>query len=81
MSEIEYNRLKWQCRRGMLELDVILNEYLERVWTSMDDEEMQTFYKLLKYTDQQLQGWLCDGKAPDKEVAAIVRSIRASDNY
>lgn len=65
----------------MLELDVMLNGYLERVWPSMVDDEKQAFQDLLKCTDQQLQGWLCDGTDPDREVAAIVRSIRATDNY
>ena len=81
MSDNDYNRLKWQCRRGMLELDVMLNGYLERMWSSLNDDEKQAFQQLLKYSDQQLQGWLCDGAVPDKEVAAIIRSIRATDSY
>jgi antitoxin CptB len=79
MPENELSRTKWQCRRGMLELDVLLNRYLDQSWSSMDKEERQAFRQLLDYPDQVLQGWLCDGAEPDKEVAAVVRAIRTTD--
>jgi len=81
MSDIEYNRLKWQCRRGMLELDVLLRGFLERAWPSMDDDARQAFRRLLEYPDHRLQGWLCDGNEPDTDVAAIVGAIRARDGH
>jgi antitoxin CptB len=30
MSPLEHNRLKWRCRRGLLELDIVLQRYLEK---------------------------------------------------
>ena len=30
MSSVEHNRLKWKCRRGLLELDIVLERYLRR---------------------------------------------------
>ncbi len=30
MNPIEHNRLKWKCRRGLLELDIVLQRYLEK---------------------------------------------------
>jgi len=30
MDAIEQNRLKWKCRRGLLELDLVLQRYLDR---------------------------------------------------
>jgi antitoxin CptB len=81
MEDVEYNRMKWQCRRGMLELDVLLGRYLESNWTIMDQDNKQALRRLLGFPDQMLQGWLCDGTDPDTEVAAIVRAIRAADNH
>ena len=31
MDELAQRRLQWKCRRGLLELDLILNKYLEKV--------------------------------------------------
>ena len=77
----EYNRLRWQCRRGMLELDVMLGAFLENAWPNMDDRGRRSFRRLLEYPDQKLQGWLCDGMSPDREVADIVKAIRATNRY
>jgi antitoxin CptB len=30
MSPLEHNRLRWRCRRGLLELDIVLQRYLEK---------------------------------------------------
>jgi antitoxin CptB len=30
MTRLEHNRLKWSCRRGLLELDIVLHRYLEK---------------------------------------------------
>ena len=30
MSTLEHNRLRWRCRRGLLELDIVLHRYLEK---------------------------------------------------
>lgn len=80
LTDDEFNRLRWQCRRGMLELDVLLSRYLDRAWP-MDQGNRQAFRQLLECSDQQLQGWLCDGAVPDKDVAAIVRAILATDSH
>jgi antitoxin CptB len=30
MSPLEHNRLRWRCRRGLLELDIVLQRYLDK---------------------------------------------------
>lgn len=72
-------RLRWQCRRGMLELDVILNRYLDQHWGEMDDELKKELELLLVCSDQQLQKWLCEGMEADIEVKNIVGRLRQTD--
>jgi antitoxin CptB len=74
-------RLRWQCRRGMLELDVILKRFVDQHWQSLDNELKAEFELLLKSSDQQLQQWLCEGKEAENEVTGIVHRIRKSDCY
>lgn len=50
----ELGRLKWQCRRGTLELDLILQNYLETRYLLADVEEQARFVELLKLEDAQL---------------------------
>jgi antitoxin CptB len=73
----EYNRLHWQCRRGMRELDLLLQGFLEHGFESFDAATLQTFDTLLRYPDAVLLEWLLGRQIPsDREVAQLVQRIR-----
>jgi len=71
------NRLSWQCRRGMRELDELLMCFLSRRYSSLDDAGQKNFERLLEYPDAVLLELLMGRMTPaDREVANIVREIR-----
>jgi antitoxin CptB len=71
------NRMAWQCRRGMRELEVLLNGFLERRFERLDARERDGFARLLGYPDAVLLEWLLGRMVPaDKDVADIVQDIR-----
>jgi antitoxin CptB len=69
--------LRWSCRRGMLELDVLLGYFLEEAYLTLPSEEQSLFRELLDENDQDLFMWLT-GKlpAPNPQLALIVGKIR-----
>jgi antitoxin CptB len=70
-------RLRWQCRRGMLELDYVLERYLETHYAGADAAEQDRFTRLLTAQDPELQLWLLNGVAhPDPAMQALVERIR-----
>lgn len=50
----EYAQLKWRCRRGMLELDMLLNRYLDINYSTMTEKQGAVFSEVLEYPDQVL---------------------------
>lgn len=60
------NRIKWACRRGMLELDLILEAYLEKRYPTASPSEQAIFVRLLKEADQDLFDWLLKKKVPEE---------------
>jgi len=71
------NRLAWQCRRGMRELDELLNRFLLQRYSNLDSLQQQAFTRLLDYPDDVLLELLMGRMAPaDKDVAHIVQEIR-----
>lgn len=71
------NRLAWQCRRGMRELDLLLNGFLEKRFEGLDAHARDSFVRLLDYPDAVLLEWLMGRMVPtDKDVANIVQDIR-----
>jgi len=51
-------RLFWQCRRGMLELDILLQKFLEENIQNLSQKELETFRTLLKNPDNLLLEYL-----------------------
>lgn len=76
MSHEEYNRLRWQCRRGMLELDLLLLRFLDQNFTLMSPQELGTFKRLLAETDVTLIDWFIYGKRPKQlEFFTLIQKI------
>jgi antitoxin CptB len=51
MSAEELNRLRWQCRRGLLELDLVLERFLEKHGDRLQGERLSSFQTLLTFAD------------------------------
>ena len=69
-------KLRWQCRRGMLELDVLLGNYLAQHYQTAPAAEQETFERLLKFQDQELYQWFVQQlQPPDAELTALVQKI------
>jgi len=50
----ELAKIRWQCRRGSRELDLLLNRYLETRYLVADEEENARFVEMLKLDDSEL---------------------------
>jgi antitoxin CptB len=51
---IARGRVRWQCRRSLLELDLVLARFLETDFDRLDDEQLADFENLLRYDDYDL---------------------------
>jgi succinate dehydrogenase flavin-adding protein (antitoxin of CptAB toxin-antitoxin module) len=54
MDGVELNRLRWQCRRGLLELDLVLERFMHKHRQDLEGERLTAFKDLLDYTDNDL---------------------------
>ncbi len=77
IDERTWSRLRWRCRRGMLENDIILTRYLDRVGRTMGDDELAVLDRLLDLTDNALWDLVSGRSEPDDErLEALVRQLR-----
>jgi antitoxin CptB len=73
-------RLQWRCRRGMLELDTLLLDFLDRRYRHLDQAGRQSFERLLDYADADLMDFLTGRCEPaDPEISAIILTMRETD--
>ncbi len=76
--DAQARRLRWRCRRGLKELDVLLERYACAALPGASSEERRTLERLLERPDPELAGYLLAGARPeDVELAALIERILA----
>ena len=76
--ELEARRLLWRCRRGMKELDVLLERFARAALDGAPPEERGAFAELLALSDPALAGYLLGGDIPaEPHLERLVRRIRS----
>jgi len=69
-------RLKWACRRGMLELDVLFMPFVDDVYEGLSFDDRQTFERLLTCQDPELFAWFMGHEeCKDDKLNAMVQFI------
>jgi succinate dehydrogenase flavin-adding protein (antitoxin of CptAB toxin-antitoxin module) len=77
MDAAELNRLRWQCRRGLLELDLLLERFLEKHGERLRGEHLSSFQTLLAFTDNELLDLIhARIECRDARLAEVVQWIR-----
>jgi len=72
------NRLRWKCRRGMLELDLVLQQFLECDYAALDPAAQQAFEALLESGDEELWAMISGETAPSvPDCEVVIDRLRA----
>ncbi|QLQ31172.1 MAG: succinate dehydrogenase assembly factor 2 [Candidatus Thiothrix singaporensis] len=78
MSEL--SRLKMRCRRGMKELDVVFQHYLEAYYPSASQDDIQRLDELLDMQDPLLFGMVLGlDPVPDRYLSLVEKLRRTHD--
>jgi antitoxin CptB len=76
-AKAEFSRTRWRCRRGMLELDILLNRFIESNLEMLSPEQSEVFDTLLDYPDQTLYDLLLEKmNASDAAISELIKLIR-----
>ena len=77
-TDKEKARIKWGCRRGMLELDVVIMPFYEDCFETLNQSEQQEFVSLLECDDPDLFKWIMGhGRSENLAHASMVDKIIA----
>jgi antitoxin CptB len=76
--ETDEARLRWRCRRGLRELDLLLGRYLSDRWPAAPAAERREFARLLDRENPDLAALISGAAAPGSpDEAALVAVLRA----
>lgn len=75
ISIVALTQIAWGCRRGMLELDVLLGNFFKSQYQSLTDAEKLNFIELLGVEDPLLFAWLFGQESPPHAFLNILEKI------
>ncbi|MEQ1807733.1 MAG: succinate dehydrogenase assembly factor 2 [Burkholderiaceae bacterium] len=82
VDAVTLNRLKWQCRRGLLENDLFIQRFFERHEASITPAEVRGLHTLMEFADNDLLDLFlrrCEpGPQLDDEVCDVLQLIRSA---
>ena len=71
-------KLRWRCRRGMKELDILLTRYVDERYRAASPEEQQAFQNLLETQDPVIYAYCLGQERPPEHLAALIERITAN---
>ena len=74
----EAGRLRWRCRRGMKELDILLTRYLDECYGTASTDEQQAFQHLLETQDPVIYAYCLGQERPPEHLAVLIERITAN---
>jgi antitoxin CptB len=76
VGDAELRRLRWRCRRGLLENDLMLTRFLDQEERRLDDKALRDLNELLAFDDHTLWDLLSGRAEPDPRLTSIVHRVR-----
>ena len=78
-KDIQQRRLAWRCRRGMLELDIVLQRFILQYFDGLTLAQLKAFDDLLELPDNDFWALISSDKITLKtaDTVDVVNKIRA----
>ena len=75
METESHRRLRWQCRRGLLELDLLFMRFVDDRYGLLSESEQSAFHRLLRHPDHSILAWLQGQETPPNDLQNILKKI------
>ena len=76
IDPVRLSRLRWRCRRGMLENDIVLARFLDARGASLGEREVAMLDALLDLPDQELWDLIAGRAEAPAGIAPLVDALR-----
>jgi antitoxin CptB len=75
----DLSRIRFLCRRGMKELDVLFQRYLDNRYAAAAPEEQRVFLRLLECEDPDIWAWIVGQVPPPEPFADVIARLQRHD--
>jgi antitoxin CptB len=79
IADVEMRRLRWRCRRGLLENDLVLQRFLDRHGERLEQRQLNALNRLLAMPDTDLWDVIAGrSEVVERELQEMVAMLRAA---
>jgi succinate dehydrogenase flavin-adding protein (antitoxin of CptAB toxin-antitoxin module) len=79
MNDRDRDRIKWHCRRGLLELDLVLERFVARYLDALNPGQTEVFKELLAYEDNDLLDMVMGRAEPvNQDLSVVLEMMRTA---
>ena len=71
------SKLKWKCRKGVRELDMLLSKYIETSYDSLSTKEKNIFVEFIEKDTYDILDVLMDKKNINNKFLNIVEELKS----
>tara|TARA_B100001013_G_scaffold329987_1_gene244661 strand:+ start:202 stop:459 length:258 start_codon:yes stop_codon:yes gene_type:complete len=72
---MQLSKLKWKCRKGIRELDVLLTKYLEEIFINLPKQEQDIFIEFVNIDSNELFDIVFNKKISDSKFLKIIKNL------
>jgi antitoxin CptB len=76
---LEKSNLAWRCRRGIREMDLLLQRFMECRYSQLTDAEKQAFADLLEQPDLDIMDWIMGRSMSPTIFESIIEKLRVTN--
>jgi len=72
---MQLSKLKWKCRKGIRELDVLLTKYLEEIFINLPKQEQDIFIEFVNIDSNELFDIVFNKKISNSKFLKIIENL------
>ena len=71
------SKVRWQCRKGIREIDILLSKYMEEIYQDLTDEQQKIFIEFIQQDTYEILDILVNDKPFDAKFTNLVDALKS----
>ena len=77
MNNIRISEVRWKCRKGIREVDILFSKYMEEVYRDLTSEQQKIFIEFIQQDTYEILDILVNNKSFDTKFTNIVDALKS----
>jgi antitoxin CptB len=71
------SEVRWKCRKGIREIDILLSKYMEEIYQDLVDEQQEIFIEFIQQDTYEILDILVNNKSFDTKFINLVGALKS----